>query len=432
MEQAFWDWIIETYGMAAYTAMKTQTQNIDITPYYTYWQKYVRPKVLPETIPTTSGTKSGLNYTPIYTIDVPIGGGTIEIDGVEYPAGDTEYKTLTIYAPVFPSNEVNETDLIDIYSNIYGVFDDGTKYNDGQPISVEELSAWGIIRLDPATGNVDASQILDATIGASLLQDVMNRVDYNLTDDMKQYIIDQSERVKQGATADIDYIVGEIGKMHEYPEYATSLRLTGRLSGDIPESYQQNDQARAEALSLVTAAPQIGQGSDELKEYRDYLERNKETYEKYKAKIESGVINPQYIPSMEDQAGYALVQTYDEIQKREQAIASGEQRPFGMDEYAWEVAKHVSETQGIDIGALNNIESLATQYVMNPESTAFPEWDDETKKKMTNLGIQSLSLAEQNAAAQEAQRQREEQARKERESKWLGLVQRSKQRVTRL
>jgi hypothetical protein len=135
---------------------------------------------------------------------------------------------------------------------------------------------------------------------------------------------------------------------------------------------------------------------------------------------------------MEDQAGYALVQTYDEIQKREQAIASGEQRPFGMDEYAWEVAKHVSETQGIDIGALNNIESLATQYVMNPESTAFPEWDDEAKKKMTNLGIQSLSLAEQNAAAQEAQRQREEQARKERESKWLGLVQRSKQRVTRL
>jgi len=279
---------------------------------------------------------------------------------------------------------------------------------------------------------VDASQILDATIGASLLQDVMNRVDYHLTDDMKQYIIDQSERVKQGATADIDYIVGEIGKMHEYPEYATSMRLTGRLSGDIPESYQQNDHARAEALSLVTAAPQIGQGSDELKEYRDYLERNKETYEKYKAKIESGVINPQYIPSMEDQAGYALVQTYDEIQKREQAIASGEQRPFGMDEYAWEVAKHVSETQGIDIGALNNIESLATQYVMNPESTAFPEWDDETKKKMTNLGIQSLSLAEQNAAAQEAQRQREEQARKERESKWLGLVQRSKQRVTRL
>jgi hypothetical protein len=129
--------------------MRNQTQNIDITPYYTYWQKNVRQKVLPETIPTTSGTKSGLNYTPIYTIDVPIGGGTIEIDGVEYPAGDTEYKTLTIYAPVFPSNEVNETDLIDIYSNIYGVFDDGTQYNGGQPISVEELSNWGIVRLDP-------------------------------------------------------------------------------------------------------------------------------------------------------------------------------------------------------------------------------------------------------------------------------------------
>jgi hypothetical protein len=406
----FIQWFVKTYGEDAYNRVFSNGNEQTLAPFWQYYFDNVMDEKSRQdlTVETNRITNQqnipDSTYTPPkFNLPKEINGRPVNytlIDTTEVDAGYNELgqpikKTLYLYAPVFSG--IDQTNIQDVYGNIYGVFDDGGTYNEGKPITKEALSSAGYINYDPLSGKVEAPEILKLVQYPSVLQQAIREHGEGLTPDMEVYLKDQ---VNKGGALDWATIKSELTKFKQYPEYANLLRKTGRLSGDLPELQGTWDKQSAEmprqALDKPVLSESFTTGTDKSRQQMSNLQAQ---YDYWKPRFEAGIYNPQSLPDLQSQLGYAVIVAYENAQKQLQSIETGE-TPETMQGVPQNVTNRITESAS-NLGLQpNKIVGEARQYIANQENPQYDTLTGEQRKELTSVYQQAAGFDEEGSAAE--------------------------------
>uniref|UniRef100_A0A6M3K4G1 Uncharacterized protein n=1 Tax=viral metagenome TaxID=1070528 RepID=A0A6M3K4G1_9ZZZZ len=384
-------------------------------PYWQYWEQNVwtpaHPQepapdpvesYQPEPFPDLPGQfaqhlpeKMGdipINYTAIATTSVktlgidPVTGAEIEVS-----------KPLTIYAAVPSLDQINDKTLGEVYKNIYGVFSDGSLYQEGRPLSNDELQDYA--GYDPLKKSLtpEGKAILAEDISyAAMTEWVQKNVQKDITPDMETYIKEQAANWGKGIMPNLGVFGKDIEKMTAawdiaHPEEREKRRIE-QLKEKFPGEAAKWEAQQQEALFSRFDKPEE-QFATEVDKLNNTLEDFQQSYDKYKPMQE------QLGADAESQYANTIINLYENAQNMLRQIKgkgtitttgyteagqkmTGE-RPAMIGQFDPLQSKRLGEISGEFGVNPNKIVGLGQRYAGNMDS---PEFATLTQDQRAKLG----------------------------------------------
>mgnify|MGYP001600106673 CR=1 FL=1 len=344
--QRFVDWLIRTYGGT--TPLKPvwwhpNTAGIKEDPYYQYYATYVMvapatgepvitPRPISEVLPHVPAGEVFYQLPSAITLsdgtDVDVNWTSL---GVFREEDDPLEREIEVFAPVLPPEMLNTYSMKDVYKNIYGVMEDGVIWM-GAPLSPEDLSNAG----------ATPESLFKTVAYPSMLQGVSaKRGEKGLTSDMEEFLQYHADKMLGGAVTDMDFILKELDKMEQFPEYANVLRATGRMPAEkLPPWWYAADRQRAlafqqgfgtgrveteEEMAFRLGRPlteaELGEKrlaglTPEQQRLTRQIQSLRPIVEEFKPKFEAGIYDEKIIAGLMPQFAMAAIKTTEEAQRQ--------------------------------------------------------------------------------------------------------------------
>jgi len=417
----FWTWAKEYYGRGQWNYGWGTT---DITPYYEYWTQYLwNPKHPLETPPPAGEAPVGttptiweeslnppkfekslpdkikigadklpVNYAPVYTTTALVPG----IDPVTGAEVMVE-KPLTFYAPVVELGTLNDKAIEDIYNSMYAVFNDGTLYEGGRPLTRDELQDY--IPFDPVKGTLTKegkATLLDDVAYASMTQWAQENIQPTITPEMDKYLTEQAKNWGKGIAATPDVLQQDLEKMTavwqmEHPGEERKRLIEGY--GNIPATAEQDAQRAAAIEQSFKGAPPAGVEGSEIEQLQATMKYYQRLYDEYvsrlereKANIAAGKPPPGGLSSTE-QTRMIGARVYDMAKQRLAAIQGGALPTIGkagqFDPGQSKRLAEIAQELGVPYG---QVAAIGQKYLGQPEHPEFGKLQPVEKTRLIEAG----------------------------------------------
>ncbi len=401
----FWDWFKKQYGEDIYNQWATP----DLSPesktkleeVYNYWtgnvQNQTNKLTLPEKIKLADGTEVDAVYTPsaeTETIKVPkrdSDGNIVTQTKVDSATGESyneivyENRQITFYAPALTPEQMLKPE--NVYANIFGVLEPyqyydengvlqtqpSEVYNEGKPLSVDELNSFGMISYDAVNNKIDASELISSLAYPSLLKSLTDKFGTDLSWAEQNYLENYAGKFESGQVVIPDYqtLESDLKKIRAFPEYVSQLQREGKIGGEAPLDMSQ-DTLTAKLGGLYGGVPQPQREQGESQE--DFMTRVRDWNVRYGMyPWETDVRSRQQAQIEPEALKYAGLQGAGvELPSNEAAYAENVMRQYQENE------KRLQEIQGGATPGLGNLSTsqskvvtdIAAKYGQNPSEMA--------------------------------------------------------------
>jgi len=394
-------------------------------------QPYAMKEKLPENV-NVGGKELPVNYTRI-------GDASIEMVVADPVTGAEKMQEvpLTLYAPVPSLGELDDKSIKALYGNIYGVLNDGTIYNEGKPMSREELQ--DALPYDPVKGELTPEGLAGLTelvSYASMLEWSSKNIQTEITDEMDAIIKQRASDWGKGKPSSAETLNPELEKMTAAYQMAHPKEEAARLKeGQVDalkekfpgigmETQQGIDAGVAglggfEAEGFATEEKML---DAQLKYYQPKYEEYKDMLAEEKSRIARGE-TPSAGLTATQQMGMSAARIYEMAQERLAQVKGGALQQVGN--FQPSTSAKLSQA-AIDFGIpAEQISSMAQRYINEPDANEFRTVGLEDKKRLASLGLK----VENEGGGQDNPFAEQERAQEEERKKFAALAAKANERV---